>query len=63
MSNDQLTAALADLRQAFADAGALVGIVVELRRNADQLLVPLATELLRVKSIIDDVLQVLPPVT
>jgi hypothetical protein len=63
MSNDQLTTALTNLRQAFADVGLLLGIVVDLRRNTDQLLVPLAAELLHVKSVIDDVLQVLPPVT
>jgi hypothetical protein len=55
-----LEAALAELRQSMADLGAVCGIVLNLQRNADRLLVPLRDELLKVQTAIANVLPLLP---
>jgi hypothetical protein len=55
-----LDAALEELRQAMADAGAIIGIVLELRRNADQVLRGLRDQLQRNREAIDRTLALLP---
>ena len=55
-----LETALAELRQSMADLGVVCGIVLDLRRNADRLLVPLRDELLKVQTAIANVLPLLP---
>jgi hypothetical protein len=52
--------ALNNLRQVLADMSLLVAIAADLRRNTDRLLVPLASELRRVRDAINTSLDVLP---
>jgi ABC-type transporter Mla subunit MlaD len=60
VDDERIDTALGALRQALADVSLLTSIVVDLRRDADRLLAPLATELRRVRDAIDAALNVLP---
>jgi ABC-type transporter Mla subunit MlaD len=60
VDDERLDTALGALRQALADVSLLTSIVVDLRRDADRLLAPLATELRRVRDAIEAALDVLP---
>jgi hypothetical protein len=52
--------ALITLRADLAEALLIAGIVGDLRKNTDALLIPLAQELRRVRGTIDEVLRMLP---